>query len=183
LKMTMKATKYQNQLINACIRLQYASKMKKGLKKSVAKYPVPEWMDESLKPIAGKRDVFDRHELADSMERKAAQLRGFKRPEVRTVDSVQVNLRQNEKDAVIKFAEVHGGKIDDERENLSLGIRWVLAAALSDLSLMSKMTSHRVKYRNAEDLCDSDHTENLIKNSLEKWKNELATKSDGETDD
>ena len=141
-------------------------------------YPVPAWMDEALKPQAERLDVLGRHQLAAALEqrakefeRQANQLRELKPPPVEWAVKAEVRLRPNMKRAVLAFAKHHGA--DDKHEEsvkLELGIRWFLEDALPLITLASKHTDKRIRYRELEGLEDSRFTERLIGDALAKYE-------------
>jgi hypothetical protein len=143
-------------------------------------YPVPEWMDADLKPTAAKLDLLARHQMAETLERQAAQLREFSPPPVACVAQATVGLRPKMKAAVLYFVDTHGGAGWPDEVKLAVGIRWVLEAVLPKIELVSEFTCRQVNYRIAEGLEDSAFSEKLIGDALENWhaKRQAETNAD-----
>jgi hypothetical protein len=128
------------------------------------------WMDDDLQPMAMKLNALDRHALAEKLENRAAQLRGFKQPGVAFVKTATVKLRPKMQEIIQTFSECFGAKYKTEDEKLDCGIRWVLEASLPQIEELANKTNLRIKYRDAEGFEDSFLSEKLIGDALEKWK-------------
>ena len=135
-----------------------------------AKDPVPEWMADDIKAKAKKLNLNERLAKAEELERVASQLRDFAKPPVEFVCQAKTQLRPKVKEAVILFADFHGGAGKDEDEKISLGIRWVLEAALPKMEELTRAVNLKCRYNLAEDVSSSNHDEDLIAAAIEKYK-------------
>jgi hypothetical protein len=145
-------------------------------------HPVPEYLDDELKPIASKLDILGRHTLADKLERQAHQLRQMEQPEVLTVSTTVLDLRPQMKKALCAFAEFYGADKMQESEKLATGARWFLESSLPMIEAVSRNTDRQTAYRDAEGLNDSAYTEDLIRNALQTWTSHITPQLPKEED-
>jgi len=138
------------------------------------------WMDEDLHPVAMKLDPLERYKLADQLEQRAEQLRGFAQKPIPFEKAATVRLRPNVKQAVIAFADRFGAHYKTEDEKLDCGIRWFLEGALPRFEDIVSATSRYAKYREDEGFECSVLSEKLIGDALEKWKAKQSTDEDDE---
>jgi len=148
------------------------AKNKTTLKRKPQKYPVPEWMDADVMEKAKILDVLNRHELAASLEAKAAQLRGFNQPPVCPACTVSIAVRPKMKEALLMFFDAHGANVKNacEGEKLSASARWILETVMTDMVEISSSTANQIRYREAEGIEGCSYSESLIGASIEKWK-------------
>lgn len=177
----------QSWLINRCVS-NYLGVRTEGEKSATRtqnlptpKHPVPEWMDDELKSTAGQLDIVQRHELADRLEKQAAELRGLQQPVIEFVAETRVGLRPNMKRAIIEYVARHGAAGKPEDIQLNWGVRWILQTALTKIGELSDESDRQVRYLRAEDLEPTNYFEKLIGDALETWQTTL-TQSNGESD-
>jgi hypothetical protein len=140
------------------------------------------WMDDDLQPMAMQLNPLDRHALAEKLEKRAQQLRGFSQPSVPFVKAASIKIRPKMKDAAIAFAEQFGAKYKTEDEKLDCGIRWVLEISLPRIEELANKTNLHVRYRDAEGFEDSFLSEKLIGDALEKWKSKINQSTEDDDD-
>jgi hypothetical protein len=140
------------------------------------------WMDDDLQPMAMKLSPLERHDLAEKLEKRAEQMRGFSKKPIEKVKTAAANLTPKMKEAVIAYADRFGALYKTEDEKLNLGVSWILEISLSQIEAIANETQRHIKYRDAEGLDDSQLTEKRIGDALEKWK-EKTLKSDDDDDD
>jgi hypothetical protein len=149
--------------------------------KSKKHFSTPEWMSDDVAEKAQEMNVFARIEMAQKLEKAAAQLREFKPIPIPAVANANVLLKPNVKKAILYYAEMSGAKKEwTEQEKLDVGARWFLEEALPMFQSVVYSGNDRCRYRDAEGLEDSRQVEDMIGRALEAFKaeKEQANESD-----
>jgi hypothetical protein len=93
---------------------------------------------------------------------------------------VQISLLPSAKKALLEYARVFGCKREDENSRLQLGARWFIESSLTMIEAVEQEANRFVKYRDAENLDDSNYNEQLIGAAFEKWKAKFESDSNEE---
>jgi hypothetical protein len=128
--------------------------------------------------LALKFGVNERCELAEEFENKAAALRNFLPLPIKIVQTISLEIRPNVKKALLAFHDHHSLENKDQDEKLSDGARWILEQALCDIETISRRTCSFARYRVAEDMEDTNFTEQRIGEALEKWEDKIRAMDD-----
>lgn len=129
--------------------------------------PIPEWMDEALKPVAADMGILERVALADKLEKQAAQLRDMKPAPIKAETRIMVYVRPNAEKALIAFYKAHGGDETAEKETkLAAGLKWFVESGLPLIATVSAATNKECHYRDTEGLDSTVYNEELIGRAL-----------------
>jgi len=120
---------------------------KNSKRKTTNTYPT-HWMDADVAKTAKQLDTTERLELAEELERKATQLRGFSDKPLKGTELVSFIIRPKQKEALEFFARQHG----EETGDVSIGARWVMEVALTMLQKVSDRAKCLDRYLRAEGL-------------------------------
>ncbi|HXT13815.1 MAG TPA: hypothetical protein VN873_19860 [Candidatus Angelobacter sp.] len=154
------------------IKFQNSMKNPKPSKrKPHTEFSIPNWMSDSMSTQARTMDPISRIEMAERLEKAAAELRDFKQPHIKSVAVARIQLKPQAKNALLYYAEAGGADAKlTEQEKLDRGARWIIEEALCILETVIVAGHKRIHYRDAEDLEDSNQTEDLIKIAFVNYK-------------
>ena len=128
-------------------------------------------MDEPIAKRAAKMDITERLAMADELERRAAQYRGFQGKHIEPDTSVTIQILPSQKKVCQYWAKMHG----DDSGDVDTGARWILEIACTMIDKICDRNHVFVRYRDAEGILDSHLCESWTEQSLGKTRQSSTT--------